>query len=87
MYFTHKINNVDSRGMYNYVKQMALVRTIGHLKYAYVKMDVLKITMHTQDNTIRVRWRINGISGVKILFSFWRYKFWKIREAFKEQEW
>lgn len=66
---------------------MSFLRIIGHLKYAYVKLDVLKITMHTQDNTIRVRWRINGISGIKILRSFWKFKVWKIRESFRETEW
>ncbi|XP_001602244.1 uncharacterized protein LOC100114816 [Nasonia vitripennis] len=84
--FVNNIRGTVTRGIYNYVKQMAFLRTIGHIKYAYVKMDVLKITMHTQDNTIRVRWRINGINGIKVLFSFWKFKIWKIREAFKEQE-
>ena len=41
--------------------------------------------MHTQDNTVRVRWRINGLSGMKIFMSFWKFKPWKIRESVKEQ--
>lgn len=27
---------------------------MGHLKYAYVKFDILKITQHPEDNTVRV---------------------------------
>lgn len=74
------------RGLYNYVKQVALLRTIGHLRYAYVKFEVLKITQHPEDGTVKVRWRIRGISGLKVLFMFWKYKLWKIREMFESQE-
>lgn len=75
------------RGGYEYVRQMAFLRIIGHLKYAYVKLEVLKITKHTNDNTIRVRWRINGITGMRVLTQFWRLKIWKIRaDTSKEQE-
>jgi Uncharacterized conserved protein (DUF2358) len=65
---------------------VALLRTVGHLKYAYVKFEVLKITKNPEDNTVRVRWRIRGISGLKVLFTFWRYKLWKLKEIFEHQE-
>lgn len=78
--------NYNFRGIYPYVKYMSFLRLFGHIKYAYVKLEILKITMHTQDNTIRVRWRINGITNLRILFTFWRFKFWKIKEALKECE-
>lgn len=55
------------RGLFHYVKQMALLRTIGHLKFAYVKFDILKITSHPEDGTVKVRWRIRGISGIKVI--------------------
>jgi hypothetical protein len=53
-------------GLYHYVKQIALLRTIGHLKFAYVKFEILKITMHPEDDTVKIRWRIRGISGLKV---------------------
>lgn len=53
-------------GVYSYVKQVALLRTVGHLKYAYVKFEVIKITMHPEESTIKIRWRIRGISGLKV---------------------
>lgn len=53
-------------GLYNYVKQVALLRTVGHLKFAYVKFEILKITMHSEDDTVKIRWRIKGISGLKV---------------------
>ncbi|PSN30521.1 hypothetical protein C0J52_24115 [Blattella germanica] len=73
-------------GLYHYVKQIALLRTVGHLKFAYVKFEILKITMHPEDGTVKIRWRIRGISGLKVLFTFWRYKLWNIKEMFEDQE-
>lgn len=73
-------------GLYHYVKQIALLRTVGHLKYAYVAFEVLKITKHTENNTVKVRWRIRGISALKVMLQFWKYKLWKLKEIFDEQE-
>lgn len=54
-------------GLYHYVKQVAWLRTLGHLKYAYVKFEIMRITKHPEDFTIKVRWRIRGISGFKVV--------------------
>lgn len=72
--------------MFNYVKQIALVRTIAHLKFAYIKLNVLKITIDPEDDTIKVRWRISGITGLKALFTLWRFKLWKMKEALNDAE-
>lgn len=72
---------LNCRGLTNYAKQLILLRTIGHLKFAYVKFDVIKITMHTEDDTVRVRWRIRGVSSWKVISTFWKYKFWKIHDS------
>lgn len=73
-------------GLYHYVKQVALMRTVGHLKYAYVKFEVLKITKHPEDNTVKVRWRVRGISALKVMLNFWKFKLWKLKEIFEGQE-
>ncbi|KAJ9576434.1 hypothetical protein L9F63_006647 [Diploptera punctata] len=74
--FENNIRGTRSVGLYRYVKQIALLRTIGHFKFAYVKFEILKITMHPEDGTVKIRWRIRGISGLKVLFTFWKYKLW-----------
>ncbi|XP_058795709.1 uncharacterized protein LOC131666798 [Phymastichus coffea] len=85
--FVNNIRGTRTKTAYEYVKQMAFLRIIGHLKFAYVKLELLKMTMHTSDNTIRVRWRIIGITGFKVLLQFWKFKVWKIRsEATRENE-
>lgn len=70
----------------DYVKQMSMLRLVGHLKYAYVAFEVLKITQHPEDSTIRVRWRIRGVSALKVMFQFWKYKLWDWKGMFDKQE-
>lgn len=84
--FENNINGKKTVGLYHYVKQVAYLRTVGHLKFAYVKFEILKITMHPEDSTIKVRWRIRGISALKVMLTFWKYKLWKLKEVFEDQE-
>lgn len=49
-------------------------------------LEVLKITKHPEENTIKVRWRIKGISALKVMFQFWKYKLWKLKEIFADTE-
>ncbi|XP_019875156.1 uncharacterized protein C6orf136 homolog isoform X2 [Aethina tumida] len=82
--FEDHIRGISTTGLYNYVKQVALLRTVGHLKFAYVKFEIIKITMHPEDSTVKIRWRIRGISALKVMFQFWRFKLWKYREMFEQ---
>lgn len=63
-----------------------MVKTIAHLKFAYIKLNVLKITIDPEDDTIKVRWRISGVTGLKALFTLWRFKLWKMKEALNDSE-
>lgn len=82
----NNIRGTRKVGLYHYVKEIALLRTVGHLKFAYVKFDILKITQHPEDSTIKVRWRIRGISAFKVMFNFWKYKLWNIRDTMEKAE-
>lgn len=102
--FENNIRGTRTIGLFPYVKQIALLRTVGHLKckfhchahikiylmisisVAYVKFEVLKITKHTEDNTVKVRWSIRGISGLKVMLNFWKYRLWNVRELFDSTE-
>lgn len=52
-------------GLYHYVKQVALLRTVGHLKFAYVKFEIIKITQNQDDST--VRYLINPIKMLQLI--------------------
>lgn len=74
--FENRIRGTTTEGLIPYVKQVALLRTVGHLKFAHVKFEILKITKHPEDGTVRVRWRIRGLSGLKAMLQFWKIKLW-----------
>lgn len=37
--------------------------------------------MHNDDGTVKIRWRIRGITSWKVFAMFWKFKFWKIQDA------
>ncbi|XP_028132855.2 uncharacterized protein C6orf136 homolog isoform X1 [Diabrotica virgifera virgifera] len=84
--FEDNIRNIRTVGLYNYVKQVALLRTIGHLKFAYVKFEILKITKHPEDSSVKVRWQIRGISALRVMLTFWKIKLWNFKEIFERTD-
>ncbi|XP_024874392.1 uncharacterized protein C6orf136-like [Temnothorax curvispinosus] len=51
----------------SYAKELILLRFIDYMKFAHVKLDILKITMHSENDTVQVRWRIRGVTGWKMI--------------------
>lgn len=72
------------RGLEYFMTTISLLRLMGHIKYAFVKFDILKITKHPEDGTIKVRWRIKGISGMKVFMKFWKFRLWNLEQVIKE---
>lgn len=58
----------------------------GHFKYAYVNMDILKMTKHTDDSSIKIRWRISGITGFQMITKMWKFKVWKPTEMLEHRK-
>lgn len=73
-------------GIVDYVKQMTYLRFYGHFMYAYVKLDVLKMTKHTEDSSIKVRWRVSGISGYRILFKMIQFRVWRPKQMIEQHQ-
>ncbi|XP_017784546.1 PREDICTED: uncharacterized protein C6orf136 homolog [Nicrophorus vespilloides] len=84
--FENNIRGTQTVGIFPYVKQMSLLRVLGHLKYAYVKLEIIKITKNPEDSSIKVRWRIRGVSGLKVMILFWKYKLWNYKGIFDKSE-
>lgn len=86
--FRNNIRGVTTQGLPGYVQQLALVRMLGHLRYAHVKLEVLKMTVHREDSTVRIRWRVVGLSGLRVLFMFWKFRIWEWKKMMsQEAEW
>ncbi|XP_030758305.1 uncharacterized protein C6orf136 homolog [Sitophilus oryzae] len=84
--FEDHIRNIRTEGLMNYVRQVALLRLIGHIRFAYVKFEILKITQHPEDGTVKVRWRIKGLSAFQVMFQFWKYKVWEYKNILNRTE-
>ncbi len=54
------------RGLMKYVQQVALLRAVGHFKYAYVRFEIVSMSQDLDEGRITVRWRIAGISGLRV---------------------
>ncbi|XP_076549364.1 uncharacterized protein LOC117610720 isoform X1 [Osmia lignaria lignaria] len=78
--FINNIRGTTTTGIVHYINQISLLKLVGHIKYAYVKLNILKMTMHPEDNTVKIRWRIEGVSNAKVLLLFWKFKFWNMKD-------
>ncbi|XP_063973728.1 uncharacterized protein C6orf136 homolog [Diachasmimorpha longicaudata] len=84
--FVNNFKGITTKGITSYIKQMLYLRTSAHVMCAYVRLEVLKITMHPEDNTIKVRWRIRTLSNLKAFTMFWKIKILKLSESMQGLE-
>lgn len=62
------------RGLSAYVQSMYIMRLYGLLHFAKVKVEILKVTHHIEDGTVRVRWRVNGLPRHRLVLQLWKQK-------------
>lgn len=82
--FEDNIRNVRTRNIKEYIFYISKIRILSHFKWAAVKLDVLKVTQHPEDSTVRVRWRVVGVPGF-ISLRFWKKSFMNLKQ-FKEKD-
>jgi hypothetical protein len=56
-----------------------------HFKFSHAKLVILKTTNDELDGTIKVRWRIKGIRGIKSMIQPWTIKVWKTKQSIETQ--
>ncbi|RWS04972.1 hypothetical protein B4U79_10331 [Dinothrombium tinctorium] len=78
--FEDNIRGVKTSGIFAYVNNLRLLKILLYVKYSSIKVELLKITQHPEDGTVKVRWRIAGYPGYfKLLFGIFR----KYRPSFR----
>lgn len=75
--FEDRIREKRIEGLLNYVKFVNLVRILAHIKFVYVRFQILKLTKHPEDGTIRVRWRIAGLGVMRLALRYIPDQMWK----------
>ncbi|XP_037094612.1 uncharacterized protein C6orf136 homolog, partial [Pollicipes pollicipes] len=82
--FDNRIRGTKSVGIVPYIKQCALLRIVGHIKFSYVTLQVLQSSAHPEDDSIRIRWRIRGVSALKSMLMFWKFNIFKLQNSIDE---
>uniref|UniRef100_A0A3P8SHN7 Si:ch211-215a10.4 n=1 Tax=Amphiprion percula TaxID=161767 RepID=A0A3P8SHN7_AMPPE len=70
--FINGIINVKISGRMLYQLTLSLWRLLCLCYYAEARLDVLKLTKHMEDGTIKARWRIKGLPFYSLLLRFYR---------------
>ena len=73
MVFEDNIRGLLLKGRDAYMVNLVMLKIKGHIMYGKVDMNILKMTKHPEDGTIRVRWQVLGVSGWRLMLTFWRY--------------
>lgn len=80
MVFEDNIRKRRIEGVHNYMYNITFTKILSHIRYSHVKLHILKITQHPEDGTVRVRWRVVGLKGWKVILTFWRFRLFKLRQ-------
>ncbi|XP_051271332.1 uncharacterized protein C6orf136 homolog [Dicentrarchus labrax] len=72
MEFINGLINTKTRGRVLYQLTLSLWRLLCLCYYANVRLEVLKLTKHMEDGTIKARWRIRGLPFFSLLLRFYR---------------
>lgn len=70
--FINGLLNIKTRGLVVYRLTLSLWRFLSLCYYAEARLDVLKLTKHMEDGTVKARWRIKGLPFHSLLLRFYR---------------
>jgi len=75
--FEDRIRGKRVEGLAEYMKNIYVFRTLAHLKFVYVRFHVINLSIHPEDNTIRIRWRVAGLGVMRMVVRFIPDKMWR----------
>uniref|UniRef100_W5KX16 Si:ch211-215a10.4 n=1 Tax=Astyanax mexicanus TaxID=7994 RepID=W5KX16_ASTMX len=70
--FLNGLLNTKTRGRVAYQLFLSLWRLLCLCYYAEARIEVLKLTKHPEDNSIKARWRINGLPFHTLMLRFYK---------------
>lgn len=70
--FINGLLNAKTRGRMAYQLTLSLWRLLCLCYYAEARLEVLKLTKHMEDGTIKARWRVRGLPFYSLLLRFYR---------------
>ncbi|XP_064617019.1 uncharacterized protein LOC135481018 [Liolophura sinensis] len=76
--------NLTANGLNAYALQLSKLRFLASLKFAHMEVVILKCTIHPEDGTVRMRWRLKGLSQFKALM-FWKFLPWNYKKGVRDE--
>ncbi|XP_056154227.1 uncharacterized protein C6orf136 homolog [Lampris incognitus] len=70
--FINGLLSTKTRGRLVYQLTLSMWRLLCLCYYAEARLEILKLTKHTEDRTVRARWRIRGLPFHTLLLRFYR---------------
>ncbi|XP_077405546.1 uncharacterized protein C6orf136 homolog isoform X2 [Vanacampus margaritifer] len=70
--FINGLLNTKTRGRLIYQVSVLLWRLCCHLYFCDTRLEVLKLTKHMEDGTIKARWRLRGLPYHTLMLRFYR---------------
>jgi hypothetical protein len=68
------------RGLTQYVFELVKIRWKINVKFSNAVIQLLKVTHDEDEGTVKVRWRMRGLRGMKI-FTPWKIKIWDLKDS------
>ncbi|KAM6958806.1 uncharacterized protein C6orf136 homolog [Aplochiton taeniatus] len=70
--FINGLLNTKTRGRVLYQVTLSMWRLLCLCYYAEARLEILKLTRHAEDGTVKARWRIKGLPFHSVLLRFYR---------------
>lgn len=70
--FLNGLINTHTRGRLSYRLALSLWRLLCLCYYSEARLEVLKLTKHAEDGTVKARWRVWGLPFYSLLLRFYR---------------
>eukprot|EP00091_Calanus_sinicus_P013430 TRINITY_DN29839_c0_g1_i1.p1 TRINITY_DN29839_c0_g1~~TRINITY_DN29839_c0_g1_i1.p1 ORF type:complete len:146 (-),score=43.08 TRINITY_DN29839_c0_g1_i1:99-536(-) len=65
-----RIRGQTFNGILLYIKNMHLLKIVANIKFVYVRPKIISMTMHPEDNTIKVTWKIVGLGMLRMALRY-----------------
>jgi len=77
MIFEDNIRGKRYEGGLAYRHFVNMLKIYCHMRFVYVRFNILNVTEHPEDGTIRVRWRIAGMGALKMAVKYIPAQMWQ----------
>ena len=70
------VRGVQFRGLLLYIKDLHLTKIKAHIKFVYVRPQILSLLKNEKEMTIRVDWKYVGLTTLRLVLRFFPDQLW-----------